>query len=88
MKHILETKIGKITHYYTDIGVGVLELTDTLEIGDIIHIQGATTDFTQEVTSMQISNEPIEKAGSGDAVGLKVKNRVREGDLVYKVENQ
>ncbi|MEA2020461.1 MAG: EF-Tu/IF-2/RF-3 family GTPase [Patescibacteria group bacterium] len=84
----METKVGEITHYYTNIGVGVLELSDTLKIGDKIHIQGATTDFTQEVGSMQANKEPVKEASAGDAVGLKVENRVREGDLVYKVENE
>ncbi len=87
MKNILETKVGEITHYYTNIGVGVLELSDTLKIGDKIHIQGATTDFTQEVKSIQVDNQPVENASAGDAIGLKVENRVREGDLVYKVED-
>jgi len=82
----MEVEVGKITHYFTNIGVGVVELSDTLRVGDTIHIQGTTTDFTQKVASMQIENEPVEEAGPGDAIGLKVDERVREGDLVYKVE--
>ena len=82
----MEVEVGTITHYFTNIGVGVIELSDTLKVGDTIHIQGATTDFTQEVASMQIENESIEEANAGDAIGLKVDERVRKGDTVYKVE--
>ncbi len=82
----METKVGTITHYYTDLSVAVVELSENLSVGDTIHIQGATTDFTQDVGSMQIDNEPIEEAGASDAVGMKVKDRVREGDSVYKIE--
>ena len=81
----MEVEVGKITHYYTNIGVGVVELSDTLKVGDTIHIQGATTDFTQTVESMQIENQSVEEAGAGDAIGLQVKERVREGDKVYKL---
>ena len=82
----METKVGTITHYYTDLGVAVVELSEPLEVGNTIHIQGATTDFTQEVSSMQIDNDSIEKANAGDDIGMKVTDRVREGDNVYKVE--
>ena len=82
----METKVGTVTHYYTDLGVAVIELSETLKTGNTIHIQGATTDFTQEVSSMQIDNDSIEKANAGDDIGMKVTDRVREGDNVYKVE--
>ncbi|KXB06413.1 translation elongation factor-like protein [candidate division MSBL1 archaeon SCGC-AAA382C18] len=79
-------EIGEVTHYFTDISVGIIELTDKLELGDKISIEGATTDFQQEVNSMQIEHEDVEEAEAGDAVGMKVKNRVREGDKVYKLD--
>jgi len=80
-----EELIGKITHYFDKIGVGVVEIEKgKLEVGDTIHIKGATTDFEQEVESMQIEHEQVSKAKKGDAIGLKVKERVREGDEVYK----
>ncbi len=79
-------EIGEVTHYFTDISVGVIELSGSLELGDTISIEGSTTDFQQEVDSMQIEHEDVEEAGAGDAVGMKVKNRVREGDKVYKVK--
>lgn len=80
-----EKQIGKITHYYTNIGVGIIELNDTLKVGDSVHIKGTTTDFTQKVESMQIEHEKQEVAKKGDVIGLKIDQQVREGDTVYKV---
>ncbi|HID10084.1 MAG TPA: translation elongation factor-like protein [Candidatus Latescibacteria bacterium] len=80
-----ELEIGKVTGYFTRIGVAAIELTGSLSIGDTIHIKGHTTDFTQEVGSMQIEHQLIEKAEAGQRVGIKVKERVRKGDIVYKV---
>ena len=77
--------VGKVTHYFTKIGVAVVELTDELSVGDEISIEGASTNFKQKVESMQIEHKNIEKAKAGDSIGLKVKDRVREGDSVYKV---
>ncbi|MCG2685816.1 translation elongation factor-like protein [Candidatus Parcubacteria bacterium] len=79
-----ETEIGKVAHYYTKIGVAIIELTDALKVGETIHIQGATTDFEQVVESMQIEHESIDEAKAGDVVGLKIKEKVREGDIVSK----
>jgi len=80
-----EKKIGKVTHYFTNIRVAVLELEDTLEVGDEIHILGHTTDLFQKVTSLQIEHKPIQKAKPGDNVALKVDDHVRENDVIYKV---
>ena len=81
-----EKLIGKITHYFTNIGVGVIEITQgDLKGGDKIHIKGATSDFEQTIDSMQIEHENIEKAKKGDAIGLKVDQQVREGDQVFKI---
>lgn len=79
-------EIGKVTHYFSKISVGAVELTGTLKVGDKVRFKGATTDFEQVVESMQIEGQNVEEAGPGDAVGLKVKDRVREGDIVYKLE--
>lgn len=78
--------VGKISHYFTKIGVGVIELKDKLKVGDEISIEGATTSVRQTVDSMEIDRKPVEKAGKGQSIGLRVKDRVREGDSVYKVE--
>lgn len=78
-------KVGRITHYFTNIGVGAIELTNDLKVGDKVRIKGATTDFEQVVESMQIENEDVQEAKAGDGVGMEVKKRVREGDEVYKI---
>src|SRR3989338_7040905 len=78
-------EVGKITHYYTDISVGVIDLSDTLKAGDKIRIKGATTDFEQKVESMQIEHEKVNEAKAGKSIGLKVKDHVREHDKVYKL---
>jgi len=77
--------VGKVSHYFTKIGVAVIEVTGELSVGDEILIEGASTNFKQKVESMQIEHKNIEKAKAGDSIGMKVKDRVREGDSVYKV---
>lgn len=84
-----EKLIGKITHYFSKIGVGVIELkTGELKAGDTIHIKGETTDLTQSVDSLQIDKKPVEKIGPGESAGLKVSNHVRENDEVFLVETE
>ena len=80
-----EKLIGKVSHYFTKISVGIIELEDTVKVGDTIHIKGATTDFTQQVESMQIEHESIKEAKAGQSIGLEVNEPVRENDKVYKV---
>lgn len=77
--------VGEITHYFNNIGVGVIELSGVLKVGDTIRIIGGETDFTQEIESMEVEHEKVEKAKKGEAVGLKVSQKVREGYKVYKV---
>lgn len=81
-----EKPIGKITHYYSKIGVGIIELKAALKVGDKIKIKGHSTEFDQSVDSMQINHKEVESAKSGDVIGLKVNDKVREGDEVYKAE--
>ena len=78
-------KVGKVEHYYTKIGVGVIKLSGTLKVGDKIKIKGATTDFEQTVDSMQIEKDKIQEAKKGKSIGLKVKDHVRQNDVVYKL---
>lgn len=78
-------EVGKISHYFVKIEVAVIDLTAPLSVGDSITIKGATTDFEQTVDSMQIEHENVKTAKAGDSIGLKVKERVRESDLVYKI---
>lgn len=85
VKEKKEELIGKITHYFDKIEVGIIELSKgKLAAGDEIHVKGTTTDFDQVVDSMQIEHEQVKTAKKGDAIGLKVKDKVREGDEVYK----
>jgi len=77
--------VGKISHYYSKIEVAVVDLTDTLSVGDEILIEGATTNFKQTIDSMQIMHENVQTAKKGDSIGLKVKDKVRDGDSVYKI---
>jgi translation elongation factor EF-1alpha len=77
--------IGKITHYFSKIGVVVVELSDEMNVGDRISIGGATTSFEQVVDSMEIDNKKVETATKGQAIGLKVKEKVRLHDSVYKL---
>lgn len=81
-----EKPIGKITHYFSNIGVAVIDLSSPLKKGDTIRITGGEdTDFNQTVDSMQVDKEKIKTARKGDSVGLKVDKKVREGYIVYKV---
>jgi putative protease len=78
-------QIGKIRHYYSKIGVAVIDLTASIAVGDTIRVKGMTTDFSQKVDSMQIEHANVQNATAGQSIGLKVKDKVREADLVYKV---
>ncbi len=81
-----EKKVGEVTHYWRKISVAGIKLTDTLNVGDTIRVLGTTTDFEQIVGSMQIEHENIETAKKGQEIGLKVKEKVHQGDTVYRVE--
>jgi putative protease len=78
-----ERLIGKVSHYFSKIGVAVLDLTQTLKVGDSIHIKGHTTDVSQSVASMQIEHETVEQGKPGEAVAIKVDQPVRQGDEVF-----
>ncbi len=81
-----EKSIGKITHYFSNISVAVIDLSDSLKEGDEIRIVGGeNTDFNQTVDSMQVDHKPVKSAKKGDSVGLKVKEKVHEGYKVFKI---
>jgi len=81
-----EEKVGKIVKFFAKPSVAAIEITDgTLEVGDKIKIKGHTTDFEDTVRSMQEENQSIEKASPGQMIGIKVKERVREHDIIYKI---
>ena len=80
-----EKIIGKVSDFFAKPVVAGIELTGTLKVGDKIHIKGHTTDIEFSVDSIQINNVDVSHAKAGDAVGIKVTERVRRGDTVYKV---
>lgn len=77
-------EVGRITHFFTKISVAVVELKAPLAVGDRIVIKGPLTDFEQVVDSMQIEHKNVTRAEAGQSIGLKVAQRVREKDVVYK----
>ncbi|MFQ6014729.1 MAG: translation elongation factor-like protein [Anaerolineae bacterium] len=81
-----EKEIGRVSHYFRKIGVAGIELTAPLRVGDTIRIRGFTTDFEQTVESMELDHQAIEQAKSGQSIGVKVIQRARRNDRVYKVE--
>jgi len=81
-----EKKIGKITHYFDKVKVIVVKLSDELKVGDTIRIVGGeSTDFKQKIVSMEIDGEKIKKAKKGKVIGIKVKERAREGYKIFKI---
>ena len=81
-----EKRIGTVLDYFAKIGVLAFRVEEEgLKVGDTIHVKGHTTDLTEQVTSMQMDRTAIEEAKVGDDVGIKVKDRARKGDAVYKV---
>ncbi|MFQ5879532.1 MAG: translation elongation factor-like protein [Dehalococcoidia bacterium] len=80
-----EEEVGRVSDYFARIGVAGIELTGPLQVGDTIHIKGHTTDFQQVVDSIQIEHANVQEAGPGQSIGIKVKERCRHGDHVYKM---
>ncbi len=81
----MEVLVGIIGRYFNKIGVAVIEMKESLKVGDSIHIIGNTTDFTQNLSMMQIENSPVQMVSRGDEVAIKVKHPVQDGDDVYKI---
>jgi len=81
----MEVEIGRVTHYYSHLSVAVLSLTESLKLGDRIHIIGHSTDFTQRITSMEVEHHGILWVKPGDHVAVKVIQPVHEHDIIYRV---
>jgi len=81
-----EKPIGKVTHYFGHIGVMALDLAQPLSVGAKIHVKGHTTDLVLTVESMEIEHQAVTQAAAGASVGIKVSEKVRPGDQVYRVE--
>lgn len=81
-----EEEVAVVVKFFAKPSVAALEVTSgTIKQGDLLRYKGHTTDFTEEVASMQVDNQPVDEGKVGDLIGLKVKERVREHDKVYKV---
>ena len=81
-----EEQVGRVSHFFGKVSVAGIDVTaDEIKGGDTIHITGHTTDFTQTIDSMQIDNQDVERATKGDSIGIKVPDRVRPHDIVYRV---
>ena len=81
-----EEEVGVIVKFFAKASVAAIEITrGSIKRGDILKYKGHTTDFTEEVKSMEIDNQPVDEATVGDMIGVKVEERVREKDKVYKV---
>ncbi|HWQ28935.1 MAG TPA: EF-Tu/IF-2/RF-3 family GTPase [Dehalococcoidia bacterium] len=80
-----DEKVGVVNDYFARIGVAGVDLVGSLRVGDTVRFRGHTTDFEQVVESMQIEHQQVQEAGPGDSVGIKVLDRVRPGDVVYRV---
>jgi len=82
---IEEKKVGKVFAYFAKIGVAAIQITDDfIEIGNTLHFKGATTDFKQEIESMQIDKKEVDYVEAGKSVGIQTTEKVRPGDEVYK----
>ena len=81
-----EKKVGFVSNYFGKISVAAVEITDgTISVGDTLHFLGHTTDCESRVSSMQIEHKSVSEAKKGDSVGIKVSEKVREKDKVYKI---
>ena len=80
-----EERVGTVSHYYAHLGVAAIVLESTLKVGDVIHVRGHTSDFTQKVNSIEIGHHRVDKAGKGEDIGIKVIEHSREHDTVYRV---
>jgi len=81
-------RVGQVTHYFDHLGVAVLALTECVRVGDTLHFLGHSTDFQQEVRSLQIEHKPVEEAKPGQDVAIKVIQRVHPNDAIFKVEGE
>jgi len=77
--------VGTVTHYFSNISVAIIKVSAAIKVGGKIRIKGHTTDFEQEIESMQVDHKDVKNAKKGDDIGMKVADHVREHDIVYKI---
>lgn len=82
---MVEERVGRVSHYFSHIGVAAIVLERELKVGDTMHVKGHTSDFMQKIDSIQIEHRNVEKAKGGDSVGIRVIEHAREHDAVYKI---
>ncbi len=80
-----DKKIGNVTHYYDHLGVGIVKLAGPLANGDSIKIVGHGKEFTQVISSMQLEHQVLTSAKKGQEIGIKLDQKVKDGDVVFKV---
>jgi len=81
-----EEEVGRISNYFSHLSVAAIEITNgAIKVGDSIRIKGVKTDFVQKLESMEIDRQPVERAEKGSSVGIKVKEKVRPNDVIFKV---
>jgi len=81
-----EEEVGRVSNYFSRLSVAAIEITNgTLKVGDSVRIKGVKTDFTQIIDSMEIDRKPVKMAEKGSSVGIKVKDKVKPNDVVFKV---
>lgn len=78
-------KVGTVTHFYNHLSVGIVRLDEDVRLGDKIRFKGSSTDFEQNLSDMQFDHEFVDVGEKGQEVGIKVKEKVRKGDLIYVV---
>ena len=86
-ERMAEIEVGRVTGYFAHVGVAGIDLTASLKVGEKIHIKGHTTDLEQLVESMQIDNESVQEAAAGAKIGVKVSDRCRNGDQVFRIKD-
>jgi len=80
-----ENQIGEVTHYYSHLEVAIVKFSRKVKVGEAAHFKGATTDFVEKIGSIQFDHKDIDEAKKGQEVGIKVSEKVRQGDKVYEV---
>jgi translation elongation factor EF-1alpha len=81
----MEIRIGEVDDFFAKVGVAAFKVESDFSVGDTIHVKGHTTDVTQMVDSIQVDHKPVQSAKKGESVGIKAKDRIRKGDIVYKI---
>jgi len=80
-----DKQVGTVDHFFSNISVAMIKLSDSLKVGDKVRVKGKSAEIVQDITSMQIDRVPAQEAKAGDLISIKVDQKVRQGDAVYRV---